>query len=536
MRIYLALSLGCMLVALVLLRVFALSTNVFDLGLFLTNFENAGQEWQRAFQGHSQPLMLLWGAGYQLLPAAVSTQVLVLLQAGALLASVAAVWRVYGALPGAAMLLYYPLWVNALFDFHFDHLAVPLLTAFFIGCEKRLFGYAAVAAAALVLIKEPFTLQTMACGLYFWWLAIYRREYAKRLLGMGAGLVLLGGAAFYVQIYWLIPYFTADGARFAFSAGAFSWLGSNPLDMLWNLLSKPWLVLTEMFGAPGKVAYIAVIFGSLMFVPLLRPAALIVALPLLMIALLSRSANYYSYANHYTAGVIVPAIVAFRDGLPAGSRYFAMAWKQVVKIWQPRPEAGAKWPVLVDSGKSFAGILLVWLVAGHWAMASSPISRLFWSDKVWSYSWRAYLPTERTTMIKQAILDYIPADTGISVSSQNTVNDYRLARRETYMPFPMGVDKPYEVMDWSNRSWSGLWAFIYSGEKPPARMRERFADYVVLDLRRPYFIADKGCEWIYGQCRDKAVEKSFLDWVAYARAHYDTVFERDGFMILKRRV
>jgi hypothetical protein len=54
-------------------------------------------------------------------------------------------------------------------------------------------------------------------------------------------------------------------------------------------------------------------------------------------------------------------------------------------------------------------------------------------------------------------------------------------------------------------------------------------------MKRPYFIVDKGCEWIYGQCRDKAMEKQFLDWVAYARANYDTAFERDGFMILRRK-
>jgi hypothetical protein len=33
----------------------------------------------------------------------------------------------------------------------------------------------------------------------------------------------------------------------------------------------------------------------------------------------------------------------------------------------------------------------------------------------------------------------------------------------------------------------------------------------------------------------KEMEKKFLDWVSYTRSIYDTVFELDGFMILRRR-
>ena len=172
---YLPWVLGVILCTLVVARYVVLSSNVADLGFFLANFANTDSQWQRAFSGHTQPLMLLWGTGYQALPADIAPLVLVTLQTFALLGSVVAIWRVFGAWPGVAMLLYYPLWANALFDFHFDHLAVPLLAAFFIACERRRFGWAMVAAAALVLLKEPFALQTVACGLYFGWLAFHLR-------------------------------------------------------------------------------------------------------------------------------------------------------------------------------------------------------------------------------------------------------------------------------------------------------------------------------------------------------------------------
>jgi uncharacterized membrane protein len=541
---YLPWVLGVILCTLVVARYVALSSNIADLGFFLANIANTDSQWQRAFSGHTQPLMLLWGTGYQALPAETAPLVLVTLQTFALLGSVVAIWRVFGAWPGVAMLLYYPLWANALFDFHFDHLAVPLLAAFFIACERRRFGWATVAAAALVLLKDPFALQTVACGLYFGWLAFYLRGsgVSMRLIVFGALLALWGGSWFYGATHWLMPYF-GDGATSTLQSGAFSWLGSSLSEMIWTLVSRPDRVLAEIIGTPGKLVYLAVIFGLLAFLPLLRPAVLIVALPLLMIAMLSRLDNYYGYANHYTAGVIVPAIVAFRDGLPVARRNFAslVGWVMSKLKRYPLPlpafptwEKSFIWTV-ANERRIFSVILLAWLLAGHWAFASSPISRLFWSDKVWSYSWHAYVPTEREIMMKEAMLKYIPADPDVSVTTQNTVNWYHLAHRKVYLPFPVGVDTPHRVMDWSNRDFPGLWQYVRTGEMPPAITHDRYADYVVLDLKRPWFIIDKGCDWLYGACRNDEMAVNFLRLVNKTRQRYNTVFERDGFMILRLR-
>lgn len=541
---YLPWVLGGFLCLMVAGRYVALSSNVADLGFFLSNIANIEGQWPRAFYGHVQPMMLLWGAGYQALPSGVAPIVLVMSQVLVLLGSVVAVWRVFGPWPGVAMLLYYPLWVNALFDFHFDHLAVPLLAAFFIACERRRFGWAALAAAALVLVKEPFALQTLACGAYFGWLAFHLRGsgVSTRLLALGVLLVLWGAGWFYGATHWLIPYF-GDGGHGTLDSGAFAWLGSSLPEMIWTLVSRPDWVFAEIIGTPGKLVYLAVVFGLLAFVPLLRPTALIVALPLLMIALLSRLENYYGFANHYTAGLIVPFIVAFRDGLPVAQRYFAALSEWIGRQLERRSffqsaralTGNGNLGLIKNEQQLFSVFLFVWLLAGHWAFASSPVSRLFWSDKVWSYSWHAYVPTEREAMMKAAILEHVPADRRAFVSTQNTVNWGHLANREVYLPFPLGVAEPYGVMDWSNRDWRGFWEFMRTGDKSPAIIHERFADYVVLDMKRPYFVIDKGCLWLYGACRDKTVEKTFLDYVALARNHYDVIFEKDGFVIIRNK-
>lgn len=515
---YLPWALGAVLVVLALGRYVFLSSNIADLGFFINNFHGIAYEWHRAFHGHVQPLMLIWGVGYQELPATIAPIVLLVVQSLLLLGSVIVIWRIFGMWPGIAMLLYYPLWANALFDFHFDHLAVPILVVFFVACEQKRFGIAAIAGASLALVKEPFALQVVACGIYFFWMAWKLRNsgLTGHLLLLGALLIIGGMFWFYGATHWLLRYF-GDGSRGALDSHAFSWLGSDILEMMWSIVSRLDRILLEIISTPNKLMYLVVIFGLLAFVPLLQPTALIVALPLLMIAMLSKGQpGYYGYANHYTAGVIVPAIVAFRDGLP------------VVRKWFDR--------LFVHRERTFGLLLLAWLIGGHMMFASSPISRLFWSDKVWSYSWRAYVPTEREAMMKAAMLAYIPTNPEASVSTQNTVNWYHLAHRKVYLPFPMGVgEPPHKVIDWSNRDLPGLWTFIRTGEKTPAITHDRYADYVVLDMKRPYFIVDKGCNWIYGKCLDKEVERKFLDWVSYTRTHYDTVFEQDGFMILRRK-
>jgi hypothetical protein len=138
-------------------------------------------------------------------------------------------------------------------------------------------------------------------------------------------------------------------------------------------------------------------------------------------------------------------------------------------------------------------------------------------------------------MIKKALLQYIPADPDVSVTTQNTVNWDHLANRKVYLPFPLGVGLPHRVMDWSSRDLLGLWQYVRSGVMPPAITDARYADYVVLDLKRPWFIIDKGCDWLYDACRNHEVSEKFVQLVEETRRRYSTVFEVDGFMILRRK-
>ena len=550
-------------------KYFALGSFFFDMEALLTSFHyvNDRGEIGRIFLGHAPVVAVPYLAALKGIPGNLVAPVILTLQALALATPFWFLYRYFGRFAALAFVLYVPLWINNYFDFHFDHLAVPLLLWFFLSATSGKPVGAAVAAFLLMTVKEPFALQAMACGVFLVWMGCRPSPDSveinrHRFILAGLVLVLVGGVYFYFATHYLIPYFSY-GRRGGLDVVAFSWMGHSLGQMIGYLVTHPIDILLEVASTPGKLTYLCVVFGLLAFIPLLSPSYLIPALPPLAIAILSRLPNYYDYNTHYTAGLIIPVMFAFIHGLPKahalwikGARW---VWRKVSGIRTGLLARGAITPrhggetrlggqageVVYLLGrdalgaarlsKAFYVLLAVWVLAGHVMLSPSPISRLFWSDKVRSFSWHAYVPTGREVMMKEAMLKYIPADPDVTVTTQNTVNWYHLAYRKVYLPFPLGVDKPHRVTDWSNRDLPGLWQYVRTGDMPPVITHDRYADYVVLDLRRPWFINDKGCDWLYGACGNNEMAAKFLRLVDETQQRYSTVFERDGFMILRRK-
>lgn len=492
--------------AMAIAKYIALHSTIADLGFFLSNFTKIylGQ-WSNLFFVHFQPLLQFGALFHEIFPGEMIAPLLLFTQAGALAWPVVGLYRHFGVIPAVAFALYFPLWYNALFDFHMDHLAVPLLFGFFFLEKKGRIGWAVIMALLLALVKEPFALQTAACGVYL--VFVRRHSFA------GIVLIVFGLSYFYLATHYLIPYFTPE-SKIGLDSSAFSWLGHSLTDKIGFIVTKPHIVLGEIITDSGKIRYLFYIFGALAFIPLLRPGILIVALPVMAIALLSRTENYSGLFYHYTAGLIPPLIMAFAEGLPTARKF---------------------WSRLNFQKALFVPLLLGYLLLVHIRMAPSPMSYVFWNKDSWAYSYQAYIPTQRDKMIKEAIRLHVPSDLEVAVSVQNTVNWGYLANRKYYFAFPYGVLQPLKVLEGSNPNLGGLWHFIKTGEMSMARTEKIWGDYVVLDLKRPWFIEDKGCHWKNGKCiENDEFSFRFLALVQQTREHFDTVFEKDDFYILKR--
>jgi len=492
------------------IKIYTLHTTYYDLGVFDWNFWRISvlSDWNRAFYGHAQPFMLVFSLPYGYWP---SSFFLVITQAVMLAAPILLIPKiVYFAGKSNSnqkdlvnnsftsifvYALFFPVWYNALFDYHMDHLAVLLGFVFFLACFNNRWLLAALAGIGIAFVKEPFALSTVACGVYI----ICRQLIHAKKVGVdsekifpytaGIFLIVFGSIYFYIVVDTTIPYFT-NGQRPIFDSAAYSWLGGAFSENLYNLFVNSIKILEDVFTTPMKVFYIIAILSALAFVPLLSPLELIPAFPLLAISLLSQHNSYYGIGNHYTAGLIAPLMVAFILGLP---RYYMLSKK------------------IITTPRYNSSFLFALIIFFHIMLSPSPLSRLFWTDKVWQYGVSAYVHTSRDTMIKDAIMKYIPIDQHVVVSVQNTVNLSHLVHRDNALVFPDGV----------------------TGNNVINEIKKK-ADYVVIDMERPWFLLDKGCQWVYGECKNYKSALDYKNSVEHTMKIMDTIFEKDNFFILKR--
>ncbi len=490
----------CILGMLAYLRAETIHSSFFDLGIFENHFYQIVFEgsWQRIFFGHVQPLMFLEAQGYRF---SSSFYYLIIMQTFFLSLPVLLIPGITKEMGNEksfistlGYILFFAVWYNGLFDFHMDHLAVSFGFIFYLTVFKKKWGLACLTGILTALVKEPFAVVTIFFGIYI--VAKYRFTEGIKPVFAAVFLFFFGAVYFYIATYILSPTYTS-GIRSGLDSSAFSWMGDNITEIITYLLMHPVQTIKEIFFTPGKMIYLAVLFGSLAFIPFLAPIELIPAIPILGISLLSRLDNYYGIGHHYTAGLIAPLIVAFIAGLPRAE-----------KLWL---KTGF-------SSKSFYVFLVFIFLLANILISPSPISRLFWTNKIWNYGYEAYTPTERNRIIKKAILKHIPSDPEIFVSTQNTLNTSHLARRRFYLPFPNAITEPILFQDMNN----------------PNRTFKKSADFVLLDLKRPIFLMDQGCDYIYGKCQNKEIKNKYYKIIEEMKLRYNNIYEYDGFSIWKR--
>jgi len=475
-------------IILCLLKYFSFHTSFFDLGVFDHNLYAISHfgDYKWLFLGHFQPSLLFYAAIYKIAPYPI---VLLILQAifitlgGIILDKIVKQTnqtqnlKLPRSLVILSYYLYFGVWYNVVFDFHTDHLAIPIMFTIFyvLQADKVIFLKKWVILPILIvilcLIKEPFILSASAFGIYF------IIKYKKFLLG--AIITISSVLFFYTVTHKLMPAYSS-GLRGALDASAFSYMGNSLQEIFFYLLTHFLDIIEDIFVNYHKFVYFISLFGPFAFCCFLSPLELIPALPILTISFVSRLPNYYSVMSHYSAGVIAPLTIAFFYSLPR-------LYKLLSKIRM--------------SKRAINCLLLMCMLLFHILVSPSPISLTFWVRKcVWPYYHTAYFPSGRDIEIWRAIKNYIPHDVNIKVSYQNFVNCGHLAQRKKIFVYPQGLDK---------------------------------TDYVVIDLKRPYFS---------GICENNEYDKILQQnhWETFKKMQSDDKWmvvysNKDGFYIFKRK-
>ena len=150
-----------------------------------------------------------------------------------------------------AYLLYFPLWFNALFDFHIDHLSIPLLFGFFISIANNRYIWALVFSIALSFVKEIFILQTIVCAVY-----IIFHSYETKNLNFTVLLSAISTFIFGIFYFSLaLKYLTTEYQSFGLNSEAFSWLGTSIYEIVIYSLTHLKEILIDIFQNCGELKY-----------------------------------------------------------------------------------------------------------------------------------------------------------------------------------------------------------------------------------------------------------------------------------------
>ena len=230
---------------------------------------------------HFDPILALLAPLWWLWP---SPELLLVVQAVAVAAGAIPLYllarRHVAAWPAAAVSLTYLLfppvqWLTAS-DFHPVALATPLLLLAWLFLDARRLWPFALCAAAAIAAKEHVGLVVAALGA---WYAVRHRDY-----GRGAAIAAAAGAAALVAALVVVPHFAAAGSS------AFESRYDDPV-------------------LDGRdLGYLARLLLPLALVPLAAPLALVVAVPELLLNVLSSTRTQTSVQTHYAA-TIAPALL-----------------------------------------------------------------------------------------------------------------------------------------------------------------------------------------------------------------------------------
>ncbi|MCS7290071.1 MAG: DUF2079 domain-containing protein [Roseiflexus sp.] len=194
-----------------------------------------------------------------------------------------------GALVAGAYLLHPSTHNMALFHFHPDALAATAILVAIWGIEQRNAAVIGVAAIAVCAAKENFAIT-------IGWLGAWLFIRGERR--WGSALVLCSLVWFSIATLLVLPAF--NGQSQSLHAARFDRYGATPRDILLTILQRPSLIILDLLQ-PENLRYLALVLAPLGMLPLIRPSRAVLALPALVLNMLSNYDAQRELFSHYDA-------------------------------------------------------------------------------------------------------------------------------------------------------------------------------------------------------------------------------------------
>ena len=243
--------------------------------------------------------------------------------------------RVWWTAPAfAALWLLYPAlgWLNR-WDVHEIAPAATFLAFAFEAADRRAWRQTDIWLILCLLCKEELGLNAAFFGIYMG-LRLGRSKRAS------LAWFIVGMAWFVIHGFVIFPMFRPAANGLPIHAARYTWLLNGNLSTISAYIFSPDSLL--------KLEFLLKLFGAVLFVSLLAPWPLIVALPTFALSLLSSTQSQFLIYFHYTAPII-PAIMV--------SAIFGAAR---LRDWLARRDSRIRLPAI--TGAMLAAVIVAWLI------------------------------------------------------------------------------------------------------------------------------------------------------------------------------
>ncbi len=346
----------------------------------------------------------------------------------------------------ACLYLLYPVQQQAIVaDFHAVTLTAGLLLfALYFMYTRRTVWFFTFAILAMAC-KEEVPLIVLMIGL---WSLVFQRRWLS-----GGGLALLACCWFLLGYYVIMPHFSPTGHPLLISR--YNNVGESPVGLIKNILFHPRVFLNTYVWEKDHFAYIHVLLGPagyipmrngdpLFYLPLFAPWVMILAMPVILLNLVSSNPQMYSGLFHYSAE-IVPIII------------FAVIESLVLIVWiaslcfavLARQSEG-----IMRSSGNFASRMQMWghavsvglLIVLSFGMLTSAVRSDYYFHGQLPFSQGFSWPQSSAHLaLAQHFIDLVPKDA--SVSAQTKLVPHMSQREFIYM-FPYEDTKvDYVLLD-----------------------------------------------------------------------------------------
>jgi hypothetical protein len=206
-------------------------------------------------------------------------------------------------------------------------------------------------------------------------------------------------------------------------------LGGTLPEIVRYIFTHPAEVAALIFSGP-KLGYVLSLLVPLAFVPLLAPRPLVLALPILLLNLLSLRQSQFSYQTHYSLLLIPALFPALVYGLGALARLLERGVAR-----RPASGGAARWSVVLALG------VLAWGVAMQVPFKNPHVRVLRFHE------------TPQRVAAANRLAAMVPPDAKVAASS--FLGPYLLPRRYIYN-FPPAPYSPYNFGDRQSPRFVGL--------------------------------------------------------------------------------